>query len=517
MTLDDYLSRDGLELADLVRRGEVSPVDLLEVALEQADRVDPVVNALVHRMDDEARRAARSLEERLAADRSSPAAAPPDRKPFLGVPFLVKDLLTPCAGHPHTSGSRLMKGHVADHDAEVVRRYRASGAVIFGKTNTPEFGLVPYTEPELFGATRNPWDPSRTPGGSSGGSAAAVAGGVVPLAGGNDGGGSIRIPASCCGLFGLKPTRGRVPCGPDHGQIWRGFAVDHVLTRSVRDSAAMLDAIAGPDVGAPYVAPPPDRPFLEEVERDPGRLRVALTAEPLLGTRMSDECRRAAERTGTLLEEMGHEVEVTAPDVERETFAEAFLVMVCAEVWADLKDAEAYSGRTASPGTVEPETWALALLGRRLSGGRLSSALRYLERTAREVGAFFEDYDVLVSPTLAWPPPSVGSLQRPPLERLTLRLLGHLRAGWLIELLGGVDRTASDLFEFIPFPPLFNVTGQPAMSVPLARTGQGIPVGVHAAGRFGDEATLFRLAGRLEEARPWFDRLPDWVREEGGP
>lgn len=512
MKLDEYLARDGLALADLVRRGQVSPVELVEAALEQLDRVDPVLNAVVHRMEDEARQSARSVERRITA---GPTAADDSaHAPFLGVPFLVKDLLTLCAGHPHTSGSRLTKDFVPDHDAEVVRRYRASGALILGKTNTPEFGLLPFTEPELFGPCRNPWDPARTPGGSSGGSAAAVAAGVAPLAGGNDGGGSIRIPASCCGLFGLKPTRGRVPCGPDYQQIWRGFAIDHVVTRSVRDSAAMLDAIAGPDVGAPYVAPPPARPFLEEVGRAPDRLRVALATEPLLGSTMSPECRRAAAETGALLEEMGHEVEEAAPPVEKERFSEAFLIMVCAEARADVEDAEAYVGRRARPGDVEPETWALKLLGGRISGGRYAAALRYLERTSRQVGRFFEDYDVLVSPTLSSPPPPVGSLRPPPLERWSLRVLGHLRAGWLIDLLGGLDRTARDLFEFIPSPPLFNVTGQPAMSVPLAWTEDGLPLGVHVAGRFGDEATLFRLAARLEEARPWFDRMPAWVREE---
>ena len=510
MKLREYLSMDGLALAALVRRGEVSPVELAETALGQLDRVDPVLNAVVHRMDDEALATARRLERERAE-----AGGPDDlRAPFLGVPFLVKDLLTLCAGHPHTSGSRLTRDFVPDHDAEVVGRYRSAGAVILGKTNTPEFGLTPFTEPELFGPCRNPWDPARTPGGSSGGSAAAVAAGVTPLAGGNDGGGSIRIPAACCGLFGLKPTRGRVPTGPVDQQVWRGLAIDHVLTRSVRDSAAMLDAIAGPDPGAPYVAPPPARPFAEEVERDPDRLRVALAPEPLLGSTMSAECRRAAEDAASLLESMGHAVEEAAPALEKEAFARAFLVMVCAEARADVRDAEAAVGRRAGPGDVEPETWALHLLGGRIPAGRYAAALRHLERAARRTGRFFQEYDVLVSPTLSTPPPPVGSLRPPPLERWAMRILGRLRAGWILEAAGGLERTAATLFDFIPSNPLFNVTGQPAMSVPLAWSDEGLPLGVHVAGRFGDEATLFRLAGRLEEARPWFDRLPDWVREE---
>ena len=278
MTEDEYLAHDALGMAALVSAGDVTPEELLERALAGIDRLDPTINAVVYRMDDEARAAARG--------------ALPDG-PFRGVPFLAKDLLSTHAGHPTAGASRLLKGYRWDHDSELVRRRAATGRVLVGKTNLPEWGLVPFTESELYGTCANPWAPSRTAGGSSGGSAAAVAAGMVPMAGGGDGGGSIRIPASCCGLFGLKPTHGRTPTGPLHGLLWRGAVVEHVLTRSVRDSAAMLDATAGPETGATWVIPPPERPYLDEVVREPGRLVIGWTARPTLGGQVHPDCRAA--------------------------------------------------------------------------------------------------------------------------------------------------------------------------------------------------------------------------------
>lgn len=502
MTFEEYAARDGLGLAALVRAGEVSPGELLELALARLDAVDPVLNAVVHRMDAEARETAAALEA-LAPGPGRVAEAA-----FLGVPFLLKDLLSYFAGTPTTAGSRLVRDFVPDHDTEIVVRYKEAGVVTLGKTNTPELGLLPYTEPELYGPTRNPWDPSRTPGGSSGGSAAAVAAGVVPLAGGGDGGGSIRIPASCCGLFGLKPSRGRTPTGPDYGEVWQGLAVEHVLTRSVRDSAAMLDAVAGPDVGAPYVAPPPDRPFLEEVEREPEPLRVALSTHPFLANAIHPECREAVEDAGRLLEAMGHRVEEAVPALDGDAFGRAFLTMVAAETASELREAEAIVGRRPSPSNVEPETWALAAMGRRMSAAEYADALRHLGRVGRRMGRFFEDHDVLVTPTIAEPPPRVGALRSSPLERWAMKMIGHLRAHAFYELLGMLDRAADEAFRFVPYLPLFNATGQPAMSVPLHWTEDGLPVGVHVAARLGEEGLLIRLAARLEEARPWAHRLP---------
>ncbi len=494
-TFAEYDQYDALGLAELVRRGEVSARELVVTAIERIDALNPRLNAVIHRLSDDA----------LAA-----ADAPPSDGPFAGVPFLLKDLLSSYAGAPIRSGSRILDQFIAPHDSELVRRYRRSGVIIVGKTNTPEFGLTPFTEPELFGPTLNPWDTTRTSGGSSGGSAAAVASGMVPMAGGGDGGGSIRIPASCCGIFGLKPTRGRTPTGPIEGELWEGAVIEHVLTRSVRDSAAMLDAISGPEAGAPYVTPSPTRPFLAEVGAHPGRLRIAFTDRPLLGDRMDADCKAALRDAVALLESLGHTVVEASPPLDRDAFLHAFLLMVCAQADADLADAEAATGRRASPANVEMSTWALALLGRSYNAGEMARARRHLERTSRAVGRWFEGYefDALVTPTLTAPPFITGALQPPSHEMAALKLLGQLRAGGVLRLGGALEKAAKRVFDWIACPPLFNVTGQPAMSVPLAWNAAGLPIGIHFAARWGDEATLFRLAAQLEEARPWFSRRP---------
>jgi len=336
-----------------------------------------------------------------------------------------------------------------------------------------------------------------------------VAARLVPIAHGNDGGGSIRIPASCCGVFGLKPTRGRTPLGPDIGEAWRGMAINHVLTLSVRDSAAMLDATAGPDVGAPYIIPPPERPFLEEVGRDPGRLRIAFTARPLLPGTVHPDCVRGVEETARLCQDLGHIVEEAAPQIDGHAFARDFLTMVCAETRADIEEeGEPLTRRKPRYGEFEPATWALGLLGRQISAGEYARALRALQRAAHQVGQFFETYDVLLTPTLATPPMEIGWLQPTGVKAFALRLLGSLNAGALLSKLAGIEALAEEVFAFIPFTPVFNVTGQPAMSVPLVWNDQGLPIGMHFVARFGDEATLFRLAAQLEQARPWFDRRP---------
>jgi len=494
-TFAEYEQFDALGLAELVRRREVSPRELVQAAIERIDARNPRLNAVIHRL----------YEDAFAA-----ADGPGGTGPFAGVPFLLKDLVSWYAGAPVRSGSRILDGFIAPHDTEIVRRYRRSGVIILGKTNTPEFGLTPFTEPVLFGPTRNPWDPARTPGGSSGGSAAAIAAGMVPMAGGGDGGGSIRIPASCCGLFGLKPTRGRTPTGPIEGELWDGAVVEHVLTRSVRDSAAMLDAISGGEPGSPYVAPLPERPFLEEVGADAGRLRIAYTERPLLGESMHEDCRVALRDTVALLESLGHTVVEASPPLDREEFLHSFLLMVCGQADADLGDAEAATGKRASPANVEITTWVLALLGRSYSAASMARARRHLERTTRAVGRWFDGYDVdvLLTPTLTTPPFEIGALQPPPHELAALQALGRARAGAVLRLAGALDKAAKRVFDWIATPPLFNITGQPAMSVPLAWNSAGLPIGMHFAGRFGDEATLFRLAGQLEEARPWFAIRP---------
>ena len=493
MTHDEYVSQDGTALAGLLRSGEVTAWELIDVAIRRLELVNPLVNAVVYRMDDEARAAV--------------AGSPPSGV-FAGVPYLAKDLQSHYAGHPTSLGSRLMADHVRGADTELVRRVRATGVSVLGKTNAPEFGLLPYTEPELWGPCRNPWALDRTPGGSSGGSAAAVASGIVPIAGGGDGAGSIRIPASCCGLFGLKPTRGRVPPGPARGEPWQGAAIEHVLTRSVRDSAAMLDATHGPEPGAPYRIAPPPRPFSREPEEDPGRLRIAWTTEPMLGSAVHADCAEAVAEAVALLEGLGHEVAERSPRVDGPAFARAFLRMMAAEVGADLVELQRVLGRKPRRGQLEPLTWALALVSGAISARELADSLRVLEACGMAAGRFFTDWDILVTPTLAEPPPQLGALPPSRMERLQLRLLGLIGSGRLIKLAGLIDEMAEGAFDFTPWTPVFNFSGQPAMSVPLHWNAEGLPIGVHFVARVGDEATLLRLAGQLERARPWFKRLP---------
>jgi amidase len=492
-SFSEYDKYDGLGLAELVRNKEAKPSELVEEAISRIERINPQLNAVIYKMYEMARK---------AADGDLPDG------PFKGVPFLMMDILMAYAGVPLTMGSRFFKDFVPDHDSELVKRFKATGIIVVGKTNTPEFGLVPVTEPELFGPTNNPWDLSRTPGGSSGGSAAAVSARMVPLAHASDGGGSIRMPASCCSVFGLKPTRGRNPIGPDFGEAWRGLVCDHVLTRSVRDSAAMLDATAGPDIGAPYCAVPPSRPFLSEVDTDPGKLRIAFTSKPFLGATVHEDCKKGLESTVGLCQDLGHEVIEAEPQIDGKGFAKAFLTIVCVETKATIEEAEVLLKRKASFKDFEPSTWALSLLGKQCRAPEFSRALNVAQVIARQIGEFFTKYDVLLTPTLAMPPVETGELQPTGMRAVAMKLLGSLNAGGLINMMSGIGALAEHVFGFMPYTPLFNVTGQPAMSVPLYWNNEGLPIGMQFVGRYGDEATLFRLASQLEKARPWSDHIP---------
>ncbi len=491
--LAGYERYDGLGLAELVRKKEVKPIELVEEAIGRIERLNPRLNAVIHKMYKPARRAAEAgLPE----------------GPFIGVPFLLKDLAMACAGEPLRNGSRFFKDFKPDHDSELVRRFRAAGVVFLGKTNTPELGLMPVTEPALFGPCHNPWELGRTSGGSSGGSAAAVAARMVPLAHASDGAGSIRIPSSCCGVFGLKPTRGRNPLGPDFGELWRGFHIDHVISRSVRDSAAMLDVTAGPDAGAPYYASPPHRTFLSETAADPGRLRIAFTTANFLGIPAHDDCRKGLEETVRLCADLGHEMEETAPVIDGDGLAKALVTLVCVETEATMADLETYMGRRAGHGDLEPFTQIARLLGRRYRAADYSRALNFIQRTARQVGAFFEKYPVLLTPALTRPPLRTYELQPKGGRALAMKLVARLKAGAILGMFINQDALAAEFFSFIAYLPLFNATGQPAMSVPLCWNEAGLPIGMQFVGRYGDEATLFRLAGQLEKARPWADRVP---------
>jgi amidase len=497
--LPDYESYDGLGLADLVRRRELRASEVVEAAIARIEARNRPVNAVIHTMFEKAR---------LAADGPLPDG------PFAGVPFLLKDLMAACAGEPLTSSCRLLAGYVPDHDSELVARHRRAGLVILGKTNTPEFGIMGVTEPELHGPTRNPWELDHTCGGSSGGSAAAVAAGMVPLAHGGDGGGSIRIPASCCGVFGLKPTRGRNPLGPDFGEAWCGLVQEHAITRSVRDSAALLDATCGPDPGAPYAAPPPPRPFLAEVGAEPGRLRIAFTSASLFGERTHPDCRAAVEDAARLCDSLGHTVTEAAPELGKAELRRAYLAVVAVNTACAIAEAGRLAGRRPTRAGFERETWFLGVIGRHTAASEYQAATDHLHLVRRRVAAFFERHDVLLTPTLAHPPARIGALAPSAGQRAAMRVLGALPSRRL--LARALDEMAAEAFENTANTMLFNQTGQPAMSVPLWWNGDRLPVGAQFAARCGEEGLLFRLAAQLERARPWFERRPPLAHPTGG-
>jgi len=367
-----------------------------------------------------------------------------------------------------------------------VTRYKRAGLIVVGKTNTPEFGILPTTEPELFGATRNPWDTNRTPGGSSGGSAAAVAAGIVPMAHANDGGGSIRIPASCCGVFGLKPTRARNPLGPDFGDIFSGLVAEHVVSRTVRDSAALLDATSGHALGDPYCAPEPARPFAKEIGARTGKLRIAFSTKAPLGTPIHADCVSAVEDAAKLLADLGHEVVNAAPGINGEMLWKSFLAIWAAGVTWTIQSVRDAAGRMPAEAELEPITVAFNERGKKVAASEYLLAVQHFQILARQIAAFMKNYDLLLTPTLGSPPLPLGSFA-PTAEDAV-----------------GMGVAA----EFVPFTPICNATGQPAMSMPLYWNTEGLPVGTHFMGRYGDEATLYRLAAQLEQARPWANRRP---------
>jgi amidase len=464
--IDELLDLDATAQAEHVRRKDVHPIELVEAAIARIEALNPKLNAVVTKMYDQARASAKGEL--------------PDG-PFKGVPFLVKDILGMCAGVPMTLGSALLREFVPDHDSELVRRLKAAGLIVLGKTNVPEFGILPTTESALFGPCRNPWDPERSTGGSSGGAAAAVAAGMVPMAHANDGGGSIRIPASCCGLFGLKPTRGRNPLGPDFSEGWGGLVAEHAVTRSVRDSAALLDATAGPDIGDPYWAPPVDRPFIQEVGADPGTLHIGYLTSPDFPVHR--DCENAVQAGMALCRDLGHVVEEAplALDVGIEHFTACVKVIIAAGTASLLKMLGAAREQ------VEPLSWALYETAKGIDGADYVLALEQLQRSSRTIARWFTRYDVLMAPVLSDPPPRLGYFDAAADNPMQ-----------------GFDAAA----HYVHLAPLANVTGQPAMSVPLHWNDDGLPVGVQFMGRFGDEATLFRLAAQLEATRPWAHRRP---------
>ena len=471
-TTDELGFMDATGQAEMVRNKEVTPGELVDGAIERIERLNPALNAVITPMYDEARE---------SASRAVPEG------PFSGVPFLVKDFLAEYAGVRFTESSNFIGDFVPDEDTELVKRWKRAGLIAVGKTNLPEMAIGATTEPVRFGPTRNPWDTTRTPGGSSGGAGAAVASGMVPMAHGNDAGGSIRIPAACCGVFGLKPTRARNPLGPHFGDMLNGIVAEHALTRSVRDSAALLDATAGPSVGDPYWAPPRERPFIKEVGADPGQLRVAVSKSTLLGTPLHQDCVDAVLDAAGLCEALGHEVVEATPSVDWESVWTTFTTVMAAGFGWAVADWTRRLGREPAEGELEPFVSAFAEIGRDVSGPDYLLQVQEMHRLTRGIAAFFEDFDVWLTPTLGRPPVPLGTLVYTGGDPFA-----HRR------------KTA----EFAPFTYVANLTGHPAMSVPLFWNDEKLPIGAHFMGRFGDEATLFRLAAQLEEARPWAGHRP---------
>jgi amidase len=469
---DELSLLDATAQAELVRTGQMTAAELVTAAIERIEALNPVLNAVVTPVFDRAAEAAQAC----------PAG------PFCGVPYLLKDLACEMEGVRFTEGSRFLAGNVSALDSELVLRLRRAGLVILGKTNTPEFGMAPACEPVLFGPTRNPWDTERSTSGSSGGSAAAVASGMVPFAHGNDLGGSLRYPASACGLFALKPTRARNPLGPEYGDVAAGGAAEHALTRSVRDSAALLDATSGPDLGDPYWAPPPDRPFLAEVGADPGRLRIGFTTRTPDGDLGHPDCVAAAGHAARLCASLGHEITETSwPGFAPEVGAAIGTMIQAATAWI-MRYWIRRVGREPGAGEIEPLNRALWQAGEKVTAAEWLLAVEDVQRFGRRVARFFTGCDAFLTPTMSAPPLPIGTMVSTPEDP------------WRsLEVSGQTVRYAGVVA---------NLTGNPAMSVPLWWNDDGLPIGVHFLGRFGDEATLIRLAAQLERAQPWSGRRP---------
>jgi amidase len=465
---------DATAQAELVRTGDASAAELVDAGIARIEKLNGDLNAVIHPLYERARAAVRR--------------GLPDG-PFTGVPIVVKDLDGTLAGAPYHAGNKALKAanHVATTTCYLFEKLERAGFVIVGKTNTPEFGLMPTAEPQAFGPTHNPWNLAHSSGGSSGGSAAAVASGMVPVGHAGDGGGSIRIPASMCGVFGLKPTRGRVSLGPAEHEAWAGLVVRHVVTRSVRDSAGVLDVLQGYSTGDWYTAPPPARAYSDEIGAQPGKLRIGVrTSAPLGLASVDPECIAAVDGTARLLESLGHEVVEAAPDtLDDGALLETFTTVMLSSVRADLTDVEGVIGRPVTSDDMEPSTWASYQAAEGIDAGTYVRTLTKMQAWARRTIAWWLDdgFDLLLTPTLAEPPPELGDLTDP-------------------------ETGGSRLLPFVLFTAPFNVTGQPAVSVPLAASASGLPVGVQLAGAPFREDLLLRIAAQLERERPWGDRRP---------
>lgn len=489
----EYPQYDATGLAGLIAGGEITAAEVLEACLARIAAGEPRLNAMVE----------------ILAARARVQAAVPFSGPFAGVPFLLKDLQQELAGVRTTLGTAALRNHIAPETSEITKRFMAAGLIIAGTTATPELGLKPSTETALHGATRNPWDLSRTPGGSSGGSAAAVAARYVPMAGASDGGGSIRIPAAYCGLFGLKPSRGRIPTGPLYGESWEGAVAAGVLSRSVRDTAALLDAISGPDSGAPFEIAPPERKYLEEVGAPVEKLRIGFSHRSPIGGRVEPAQIEAVQAAALLLESLGHEVEEAEPALDGMEVFRCFMAMYYGHVAAQVDEIRR---RTGAPETLfEMDTRVTALLGRTFTAGAFVARRNQWNDFGRAMGKFHQRHDIHMTPVTAMGPARIGEMDTPAREAAASKWIVRLRAGNFLIRTGMVEKIALQQMERTPFTQLANMSFCPAMSVPLHRGEDGLPVGVQFAAKFGAEGVLLRLAAQLEQAQPWGHLAPaDW-------
>ena len=492
MNFDEYRQMDGVALAQAVANKEVTASELLEIAIARAEEVNPELNGLIIPLYEQARDVAKN----------------PVAGSLSGVPMLSKDFYQEMAGAPHYMGSKGLKriNNIAQSDSELVKRWRQAGLVIFGRTNTPEFAAKGITEPEAWGATRNPWNTDHTPGGSSGGSAAMVAAGVVPFAGANDGGGSIRIPAACCGLFGLKPGRGRVPWGPNMQEAMHGMAINHVVTRSVRDSAAVLDATHGDELGSLVKIATPQNSYLEAIEQKTPTLRIAYSTRSPIGSEVDQEAIKAVEKTVKLLTDLGHHVEEAEPNIDGEQMMLEWLRMWfvnCALTANEVRKLGANRGSD-----MEIDTQVMAAVGSGMKSMDYVRGYYEVQKYGYQWDLFMQKYDFWLTPSLGMAPAKIGAMATPAIEKLGAKLALGLKAGSIIRHTGMLERVARENLKYTPFTQLANVIGVPGMSVPLHWCDNGLPLGVQFVGAHGDEAKLLNLAAQLEEAQPWFHRVP---------
>jgi amidase len=489
--IQEYEEYDGLGLAALVKNGDVHPRELLETAIKKVEALNPQLNAVIHTFYDRAR---------ILSDSDLPDG------PFKGVPFLLKDLLDNYQGEPICMGSRGIR-YVPPENSELVNRYLRAGVVPFGKTNTPELGLTITTEPKAYGPAHNPWRRGISTGGSSGGSACAVAARMVPMASGSDGGGSIRFPAACCGVFGLKPSRGLNPMGPEMGDAWDGAVSAHIITRSVRDCAAMLDQTAGPEIGAPYQIAKDPSGYLSAVDQEPGCLRIAFSRKPFIETKVHPEAIKGLEDTVKLLESLGHHVEEADPVMDRSVIWRNFTTVVTSYVAAMGELVKKELGREAYE-KLEPTTLSMAMIGRSLTGCDLVQARMGWHDVQLAMGRFLTNYDVFLTPTLVGPPQPHGSVTPSSIEDMSMSVTSRAPIGRILMKTGLVKLFSKKTLSRMGFTLIGNITGLPGMSVPLHQTQDGLPLGMMFTGRMCDEATLFRLAAQLEKARPWAQKKP---------